>query len=121
MPGRGMPGDKPARSAQEFADKRAHEADAIGRKGPEEAGPQVTSAPVGGGPGQDLGREREGVDNTEQQQLDRELAAIGRQDRPGLPDKPDAGGGATLEKGTSLSNNTTSSTSTGSSANGSHA
>jgi hypothetical protein len=100
-----MPGDKPARSAQELADKWQKEAGAIGRKGPEKAGPQVTPAAAGGGSSQDLGREREGVDNSEQRQLDRERAAIGRQDRPGLPDKPDAGGGAKLEKGTSLSSN----------------
>lgn len=101
MPGR--PGDMPASSAKGQADEYIKSAAEHGLKGPSRAGPTVTPAPVGGGARTDLGRERDGVDNAEQHQLDREAAALGRQDRPELPHKPDAGGGAQLEKGTSLS------------------
>jgi hypothetical protein len=93
----------PARSAKELANENMKSAGDHAMKGPSRAGPTVTPSPVGGGRGTDLGRERDGVDNAEQRQLDQEAAAaVGRQERTGLPDKPDAGGGAKMEKGTSL-------------------
>jgi hypothetical protein len=101
-----MPGDKPARSAQEEADKLQKSAGEHGMKGPGRGAVVASPAPVGGGGDADRGPVGEGLENAEQNQLDRELAAIGRQDRPGLPAKPDAGGGAKLEKGTTLSDGT---------------
>lgn len=105
----GMPGDMPARSAQDQADKLQKSAGEHGMKGPGRGGGGPASpAPVGGGARSDADRGPvgEGLENADQKQLDRELAAIGRQDRPGLPDKDDAGGGAKLEKGTTLSDST---------------
>jgi len=52
-----------------------------------------------------------GTENTDQKQLDRERAAIGSGDRPCLADKADAGGGSKLDKGTSLPDSTTPSSS----------
>ncbi len=91
----------PPRSAKEVAD-HAH-------KSAEEFKPRPQGFQSGrGGTPLDIGGRRDdgGLENADQKQLDGELAAaVGRQDRPGLPDKPDAGGGAKMDKGTSLSDN----------------
>ncbi len=95
----------PPRTAKEVVDQ-AH-------KSGEEFKPRPQGFQSGSG-GKPLniggGRDDGGPENADQQQLDRELAAaVGRQDRPGLPDKPEAGGAAKLDKGTSLSDPSTSS------------
>jgi hypothetical protein len=90
----------PPRTAKELADH--------GHRSAEDAKPRPQGFQAGrGGTPLEIGGRRDdgGLENADQRQLDRETAAIGREDRPGLPDKPDAGGAAKLEKGTSLSDN----------------
>ena len=92
----------PPRSAREVVDQ-VHE------RGQQAATPRPQGFQSGrGGNPLNIGGRRDdgGLENADQKQLDRELAAaVGRQERSGLPDKPDAGGGAKLDKGTSLSDN----------------
>jgi hypothetical protein len=88
----------PPRTAKEVADQ--------GHRSAEQAKPKPQGFQSGrGGNALNIGGGRDdgGTENSDQKQLDRELAAaVGRQDRPGLPDKPAAGGGDKLDKGTSL-------------------
>ncbi|HET7014211.1 MAG TPA: hypothetical protein VFI65_09885 [Streptosporangiaceae bacterium] len=99
-----MPGiEKLPRTSREFVEEGFERGKKAGRPIP--IGPQSG----GGGSSLDIGGKRDdgGLENADQKQLDRELAATGRQERTGLPDKPEAGGGAKMDKGTSLPDSTT--------------
>jgi hypothetical protein len=104
-----MPSDKPPpRTAPEQAKQWRDEVNDAAAKAaiPKPQGGQ----PGGGGTPLNLGERGDdgGLENSEQRQLDRELAAIGREERPGLPDKSGSGGENQVAKGTSLTDNSTS-------------